>query len=59
VLNGFNKKRPGELRSIIVRLADCGASKFVSLPLTLSLSLCGPNGQSVLKATRHLEISFC
>jgi hypothetical protein len=41
VLNGFNKS-PGDLRSIIVRLADCGASKFVSL----SLSFSGPNGQS-------------
>jgi hypothetical protein len=48
VLNGFNKKSPGDLRSIIVRLADCGASKFVSLSLllSLSLSLSGPNGQS-------------
>jgi hypothetical protein len=33
VLNGFNEKRPGDLRSIIVRLADCGAGKFVSLSL--------------------------
>ena len=55
MLNGFNQKSPGDLRSIIVRLADCGASKFVSLSFTLS----GPNGQSVLKVTRRLEISFC
>ena|SRR5271168_243122 len=39
VLNGFNKKSPGDLRSIIVRLADCGASKFVSLSLALTGNL--------------------
>ena len=55
MLNGFSKKSPGVLHSIIVRLADCGASKFVSLSFTLS----GPNGQSVLKVARRLEISFC
>jgi hypothetical protein len=38
VLNGFNKKSPGDLRSIIVRLADCGASKFVSLSLSVALT---------------------
>jgi hypothetical protein len=38
VLNGFNKS-PGDLRSIIVRLADCGASKFVSLSLALTGNL--------------------
>jgi hypothetical protein len=36
VLNGF-KKSPGDLRSIIVRLADCGASKFVLLSFALEI----------------------
>ena len=45
MLNGFDKKSPGDLRSIIVRLADCGASKF-SPALTGNL---GFKGNSVLR----------
>jgi hypothetical protein len=28
LLNGFENAEPGDVRSIVARLADCGASKF-------------------------------
>ena len=47
MLNGFDGKSPGDLRSIIVRLADCGASKFASFSPALTGNL-GFQGNSIL-----------
>jgi hypothetical protein len=59
VLNGFDDKQPGNIRSIIARLADCGSSKWRFLLASASIySLSHVRSYDLLTLTNNSRQAF-